>query len=136
LIRLPLLPDSAPGIIGVRGSAVPAIDVGRLAGEPHVTGRSAILAGRGKRRIALLVDSVDDTVEAETTEATLLDLARCSTHSTATGDLMTERRNGRTAIRGRFETRIDGTEWFLATCHLPIAARKRCADTEIQGEMP
>jgi chemotaxis signal transduction protein len=74
LIRLPLLPESAPGIIGVRGSAVPAIDVGRLAGDAGVTRRPAILVGRGGRRIALLVDSVDDIVEGEPEDATLLDL--------------------------------------------------------------
>jgi len=74
LIRLPLLPDSAPGIIGVRGSAIPAVDVGRLAGDARVTGRSAILAERGHRRIALLIDSVDDIVDGETEGATVLDL--------------------------------------------------------------
>lgn len=75
LIRLPLLPDSAPGIIGVRGSAVPAVDIGRVAGSAHVTGRSAILAGRGRRLIALLVDSIDDIVDGEATDAKRLDLA-------------------------------------------------------------
>ena len=74
LIRLPLLPDSAPGVIGVRGSAVPAVDVGRLAGDVQATGRTAILAARGARRIALLVDSVDDIVEGEAPGATLLDV--------------------------------------------------------------
>jgi chemotaxis signal transduction protein len=75
LIRLPLLPDTVPGIIDVRGRAIPAVDVGRLAGKAFVTGRSAILAEHGPRRIALLVDSVDDIVDTGTADATLLDLA-------------------------------------------------------------
>lgn len=73
LIRLPLLPDSAPGIIALRGSAVPAIDVGRTDGSAHGSGRPAIVAGRGPRLLALLVDSVEDIVEEDAPGATEVD---------------------------------------------------------------
>ena len=78
LIRLPLLPESTPGIIDVRGRAVPAIDLRGTtsgAGSSQVeNGRAAILAERGVRRIALLVDSVDDIGEVMPVETNVIDL--------------------------------------------------------------
>lgn len=76
VVRLPLLPPSAPGIIAVRGSAVPAIDIAPgAAPPPRTTRRTAILAGRGARRIALLVDAIDDIVTGVPPEATPIDVA-------------------------------------------------------------
>ena len=75
LIRLPLLPDSAPGIIGVRGSAIPAFDVGRIIGDGHASGRSAIIAAIDHRRIALMVDTIEDIVDEAETDATMIDVA-------------------------------------------------------------
>jgi chemotaxis signal transduction protein len=75
VVRLPLLPPSAPGIIDVRGCAVPAVDIAPGADAPHTMRRTAILTGRGERRIALLVDAIDDIVFGVPPDSTPIDVA-------------------------------------------------------------
>lgn len=56
---LPGLPAAMPGIVELRGNAVPAIDLGALSGvEAQHDRRSVVIANDGVRLLALLIDAV------------------------------------------------------------------------------
>jgi purine-binding chemotaxis protein CheW len=75
--RLPQLPAAIPGVIDVRGAAVPLIDTGALAGgRSRLEGRSIVVVNDGVRPIALLIDEVEGIAdEADVDEAFELDLS-------------------------------------------------------------
>ena len=72
VIRLPLLSGEIPGIVDVRGAAVPAV---AMSGLDPAARRSAILTRTGSRRVALLVDLVDGIVDAPPPNASEIDVA-------------------------------------------------------------
>jgi chemotaxis signal transduction protein len=62
--HLPLTPLALAGVVDVHGSAVPAVDFAKLAGDGGACGHSAIVLDCAKSVAAILVDEVRDVVNA------------------------------------------------------------------------
>lgn len=60
--HVPEMPDAMLGVITVRGSLTSLYSPGRALGLPPAAGASALVFRRGRARVALSIDDVDDVV--------------------------------------------------------------------------